>query len=777
MAPREAPLCTGSQTLMMLGVGPASRNSGLPNITFRYDNCTTFVNPVGKHVITDAQNITVRQYACRDQVAATVLWSPGALECEIDIVPVEAGFGDLQLQSDPSSLHGIQSRGTGSCGHQSLIPLKASSRTCSGGSSGIEFLKGFRVILEELKSEGRQCQQLILKDPKQLNSSFKRTGMESQPFLNMKFETDYFVKIVPFPSIKNESNYHPFFFRTRACDLLLQPDNLACKPFWKPRNLNITQQGSDMQVSFDHAPHTFGFRLFYVHYKLKHEGPFKRKTCKQEQNTETTSCLLQNVSPGDYIIEIVHSTIIILVDDTNTTRKVMHYALKPAHSPWAGPIRAVAITVPLVVMSAFATLFTVMCRKKQQENIYSHLDEESSESSTYTTALPRERLRPRPKVFLCYSSKDGQNHLNVVQCFAYFLQDFCGCEVALDLWEDLSLCRQGQREWVTQKIREAQFIIVVCSKGMKYFVDKKTCKPRGGGRGSGSGELFLLAVAAIAEKLRQAKQSSAAALSKFIAVYFDYSCEGDIPGILELSAKYKLMDNLPQLCSHLHARDHSLQGLGQGPVPVSRRNYFRSKAGRSLYVAICNMHQLIDEEPDWFEKQFVPSRPAPLCCREPALEKSDSGLVLNDVMCKPGPGSDFCLKAEAAMPRALADSPWEGRQLGPDDDVEAAPVLGNCAVLQPLLHTGKAVSPSDMPRDSGIYDSSVPSSELSLPLMEGLSTDQTETSSLTESVSSSSGLGEEDPPAPPSKLLASGACKAEPRCCSSTGELRAVAPL
>lgn len=39
---------------------------------------------------------------------------------------------------------------------------------------GIEFLKGFRVILEELKSEGRQCQQLILKDPKQLNSSFKR---------------------------------------------------------------------------------------------------------------------------------------------------------------------------------------------------------------------------------------------------------------------------------------------------------------------------------------------------------------------------------------------------------------------------------------------------------------------------------------------------------------------------------------------------------------------------------------------------------------------------
>ncbi|XP_058144887.1 interleukin-17 receptor D [Dasypus novemcinctus] len=703
----------GADTCGWRGVGPASRNGGLYNITFRYDNCTTYLNLVGKHVIADAQNITISQYACHDQVAVTILWSPGAF--------------------------------------------------------GIEFLKGFRVILEELKSEGRQCQQLILKDPKQLNSSFRRTGMESQPFLNMKFETDYFVKIVPFPSIKNESNYHPFFFRTRACDLLLQPDNLACKPFWKPRNLTVTQHGPDVQVSFDNAPHSFGFRFFYLHYKLKHEGPFKRKTCKQDQNTETTSCLLQNVSPGDYIIE--------LVDDTNTTRKVMHYALKPVHSPWAGPIRAVAITVPLVVVSAFATLFTVMCRKKQQENIYSHLDEESSESSAYATALPRERLRPRPKVFLCYSSKDGQNHLNVVQCFASFLQDFCGCEVALDLWEDFSPCREGQREWVVQKIHESQFIIVVCSKGMKYFVDKKNFKHKGGGRGPGKGEPFLVAVSAIAEKLRQAKQSPAA-LSKFIAVYFDYSCEGDVPGILDLSTKYKLMDNLPQLCSHLHSRDHALWEAGPWPGHVSRRNYFRSKSGRSLYVAICNMHQFIDEEPDWFEKQFVPFHPPPPLSREPVLEKFDSGLVLNDVMGKAGTEGDFCPKAEAALLGATGppESPPAPPRPRPGEDAAARAAPDACG-LQPLLHLVKAASPSDVPRDSGIYDSSVPSSELSLPLMEGLSADQTETSSLTESVSSSSGLGEEEPPALPSKLLASGMCKAELGCHGCPDALHAVAPL
>lgn len=314
-------------------------------------------------------------------------------------------------------------------------------------------------------------------------------------------------------------------------------------------------------------------------------------------------------------------------------------------------------------------------------------------------------------------------------------------QVALDLWEDFSLCREGQREWVIQKIHESQFIIVVCSKGMKYFVDKKNYKHKGCGRSSGKGELFLVAVSAIAEKLRQAKQSSSGALSKFIAVYFDYSCEGDVPGVLDLSTKYKLMDNLPQLCSHLHSQGRRPQEPGPLPGRVSRRNYFRSKSGRSLYVAICNMHQFIDEEPDWFEKQFVPFHPTPLRHREPVLEKFDSGLVLNDVTGKPGPESDFGLKAEATGPGALADAHSEGLQFGPEEEGEAGPVAGAGSVLRPLLHTVKAASPSDMPRDSGIYDSSVPSSELSLPLMEGLSTDQTETSSLTESVSSSSGLG------------------------------------
>lgn len=63
-------------------------------------------------------------------------------------------------------------------------------------------------------------------------------------------------------------------------------------------------------------------------------------------------------------------------------------------------------------------------------------------------------------------------------------------------------------------------------------------------------------------------------------------------------------------------------------------------------------------------------------------------------------------------------------------------------MLRPVLHTDGSASPPEMPRDSGIYDSSVPSSELSIPLMEGLSPDHADSCSLADSVSSSSGLGE-----------------------------------
>uniref|UniRef100_A0A087XSM0 Interleukin-17 receptor D n=1 Tax=Poecilia formosa TaxID=48698 RepID=A0A087XSM0_POEFO len=665
----------------------------------RYSYCSLSY-PLGKHVIHEVSNVSFSHLACDDQAAVVVHWSASPL--------------------------------------------------------GIEHIKGFRVYLEDKNPDGKQCQHLILKEPRQLNYSYRSTKLSSQPFSSLTFDTDYMVRVVPFPSLMNESFFPPSFLRTNSCEILLGSDNLVCKPFWKPKTLNVSQLGSNLHVTFDLAPSSFNFQLYYLYYRLRQDGLFRVQRCRPDLNQARTTCVLQDITQGTYVIE--------LRDNSNTTRRQMQYHVSQVHSPWAGPIRAMAITVPLVIMSAFATLFTVVCRKKQQENIYSQLDEESSESSNQSAALNSERPWPRPKVFICYSNRDCSKHTSVIQSFAYFLQDFCGCEVVLDLWEHLEMCKEGQMSWLSRQLDEANFIITVCSKGLRYYVEKKSRRgktPVGRRSNSGSGsptggshsDLFVVAVAMIAEKLRLAKQNEDGRdpeLSRFMAVYFDYSTESDIPTALSLAPRLKLMDQLPQLYGRLHSSQSALADSEQQPVNISRRNYFRSKSGRSLYVSICNMHQHISQNSDWFEKQ--PSPPGPACSSSvPQPERLfDSGVVLNEVL--------VCQHA-ADNPHPTAGANMLFAPLSPHANISFAPKRDE---EQPAPgHTeepGSSGPDVPPPRDSGIYDSSVPSSELSIPLMEGLSHDQADSSSLADSESSSSGLGDEEPPAV-SSLRCSAACK------------------
>lgn len=301
--------------------------------------------------------------------------------------------------------------------------------------------------------------------------------------------------------------------------------------------------------------------------------------------------------------------------------------------------------------------------------------------------------------------------------------------------------------WLSRHIEEAHFIITICSKGFKYFVEKRHRKGKATSKEKNkevaipdlsSNDLFIVAAAMISEKLREAHQGSGD-LSRFMAVYFDYSRESEVPTSLALAPRFKLMDQLPELLARLHSRQ-------LGIPAVSKRNYFRSKAGRSLYVAICNMHQHIAHEPDWFERQLMPPVSAPVPHKR---EKPESGLVLNEVKLKWPSESErpiLNILIPPTMPSSgtfllsgiTSNSAQE--EIG-ESSSQSSSGQDTSLLQRPLCHTDGSASPPEMPRDSGIYDSSVPSSELSIPLMEGLSPDLADSSSLTESVSSSSGLG------------------------------------
>ncbi|XP_077582376.1 interleukin-17 receptor D [Stigmatopora nigra] len=635
-------------------------------VTLRSDNCSSN-SPPGKHVIHEVADVSFTHLACDRRAGVLVHWAASPL--------------------------------------------------------GIEHIKGFRVYLEDKSPEGKRCQHLVLKEPRQLNFSYKNTKLSSQPFGGLSFDTDYMVRVVPFPTLMNDSFFPPSFVRTNSCEVLLGWENPACKPFWKPKTLSVRQSGAELRVSFERAPPSFAFRIYYVYYKLRQDGPFGLRRCEPDATQPRTTCVLRGLAPGTYTIE--------LRDESNTTRRQTQYYVSQAHSPWAGPIRAVAITVPLVVMSALATLFTVACRKKQRENIYSQLDEESGESSNQGAAGGAERPRPRPKVFLCYSDRDGPKHAAVIQSFAYFLQDFCGCQVVLDLWEHLEMCQEGQMSWLGRRLDDAHFVIVVCSKGLRYFVERKSRRGKMPAIRDGGGDLFVTGVAMIGEKLRRAERDDAAAtadgerpnaLRRFMAVYFDYSDEKDVPAVLSLAPRLKLMEQLPELLARLH----------RGP-PIQRRNYFRSKSGRSLYVAICDMHRHLGRE------SGAPAEPAGPPSPLPLPGPASPGLLLNRVVAESA--GEGVLRKNALLDRVVAAplpaSPSTSRmEEAPCESEEdtAAATGGGVA--------GQRGPPPPPPRDSGIYESSVPSSELSIPLM-----DRADSSSLAESESSSSGLGDEEPPA------------------------------
>ncbi|MEQ2167160.1 hypothetical protein GOODEAATRI_001265 [Goodea atripinnis] len=224
------------------------------------------------------------------------------------------------------------------------------------------------------------------------------------------------------------------------------------------------------------------------------------------------------------------------------------------------------------------------------------------------------------------------------------------------------------------------------------------------------------------------------------------------------------MDQLPQLYSRLHSSQSALADPEQQPVNISRRNYFRSKSGRSLYVSICNMHQHISQNPDWFEKQLSPAGgfsapsdlpskhiplpavppqsppPKPACSSAPQPERRfDSGLVLNEVLVRTP-----SLDGVDGLPRRNMLLLLSTGVSGVLPEESSASSSAPCVLQDAPGHTkeGSSTGPEvPPPRDSGIYDSSVPSSELSIPLMEGLSHDQADSSSLADSESSSSGLG------------------------------------
>lgn len=58
-------------------------------------------------------------------------------------------------------------------------------------------------------------------------------------------------------------------------------------------------------------------------------------------------------------------------------------------------------------------------------------------------------------------------HTLVGDALASLLSLCAPVQVVLDLWEHLEICREGQMSWLSRQLDEADFIIIVCSRGLR----------------------------------------------------------------------------------------------------------------------------------------------------------------------------------------------------------------------------------------------------------------------------------------------------------------------
>uniref|UniRef100_A0A3P9I787 Si:ch211-207e14.4 n=1 Tax=Oryzias latipes TaxID=8090 RepID=A0A3P9I787_ORYLA len=195
-----------------------------------------------------------------------------------------------------------------------------------------------------------------------------------------------------------------------------------------------------------------------------------------------------------------------------------------------------------------------------------------------------------PRLLICYSSRDGPAHVKAVNHFGAFVQKHMATQVCLDLWDSLGVAEEGYMAWYCRHIRDSDFILVICSRGLKRRPEPP------GAEGDDEGEEEPLSfgpdarmseavVQLIGEEVGRAK-ARGQDLSKYMAAVFQYSQQADIPVELGLVQHYTLTRDLALLFSHLHGVALHRPGGHLKIAPLSEEGFAELPAGAALQSAI-----------------------------------------------------------------------------------------------------------------------------------------------------------------------------------------------
>lgn len=141
--------------------------------------------------------------------------------------------------------------------------------------------------------------------------------------------------------------------------------------------------------------------------------------------------------------------------------------------------------------------------------------------------------------------------------------------------------------WHCRQIRESDFILVICSRGLNHRPEAPEPEGNGEDEGDFGHNAFNsdAAVQLIGEEVGRAK-ARGQDLSKYMAAVFEYSEETDIPSELRLVSHYRLTSDLALLFSHLHGVALHRPGGYLKINHISEEGFSKLPAGAALLWAI-----------------------------------------------------------------------------------------------------------------------------------------------------------------------------------------------
>ncbi|XP_058499730.1 interleukin-17 receptor D [Solea solea] len=459
---------------------------------------------------------------------------------------------------------------------------------------GIAFLRGFQVSLQALGGSTFTCQLFLFHRNLSLSASHAQRVYKSDPFTGLTLGSQFAVTVMALPvPEKWDKFYHSKIFSTRSC---AEKNGLEkCKKDWYPEHIVVQQEGTAITVTFNLAPPDLGiasyFSLCYANGMKKYTDIVPTPTKNKTHHTYQLTDLQEGTN---YTCEIA-------ANEVDAVRRAFSVHVMRIHkdpplsvTPSLALVLPLCLTVGVILVIVLAAL-TWRRSKQQMKKLDIKPDiikqYEDSMCQEEVVSLPRSRLTP-PRLLICYSSNDGAAHVKAVMRLGAFIQQHMATKVCLDMWESLSMAQEGSMAWHCRQIRDSDFVLVVCSRGLNQ--KHLPAEPEGDEGNVEEGRWLNFtsnafssdtAVQLIGEEVGRAK-ASGQDLSKYMAAIFEYSEETDIPTELRLVSHYTLTSDLPLLFSHLHGVALHRPGGYVKINHISEEGFAKLPAGAALQLAI-----------------------------------------------------------------------------------------------------------------------------------------------------------------------------------------------